>query len=88
LTLNDITALGGSYLFSSYLSREKTTYIHRLSPTESTYFVWFTQDRHGNYSRIEPYSILGPFTGSASNQAGAPPAKTTPVPAAAKPRTF
>ena len=88
LTLNDITALGGSYLFSSYLSREKATYIHRLSPTESTYFVWFTQDSHGSYSRIEPYSILGPFSGSSSNQAGAPPAKATSVPAAAQPRTF
>lgn len=88
MTLNDITAMGGSFLFSSYLSREKATYVYRLSPAESTYFVWFTQDSHGSYSRIEPYSILGPFSGSASNQAGVSSAQAAPVPAAAQPLTI
>ncbi|NVN91767.1 MAG: hypothetical protein HXX11_14360 [Desulfuromonadales bacterium] len=76
LTLKEITAMGGSYLFSSYLSREPSSWSYRLSPLETVYFVWFTQDGHGNYSRIESYSILGPFTGNTKgvNEAGVPPA--------------
>lgn len=64
LTLPEIGAMGGRFLFTSYLRRQSGIYAYRLSPGESAYFVWFTQDGNGKYSRIEPYSILGPFTAS------------------------
>lgn len=65
LTLHDITALGGSFVCSTYLHRDDASYGYRLSPGESAYFVWFTRDLAGNYSRIEPYGVLGPFRGDA-----------------------
>lgn len=64
LTLAEISAMGGRHLFTSYLRRQPELYAYRLSPGETACFVWFTQDGNGSYSRIEPYSIFGPFTGS------------------------
>jgi hypothetical protein len=64
LTLAEISAMGGRFLFTSYLRRQPGLYAYRLSPGETAYFVWFTQDDNGRYSRIEPYSIFGPFTSS------------------------
>lgn len=62
LTLAEIGAMGGRHLFSSYLRRQSDVFTYRLSPGESACFVWFTQDGNGRYSRMEAYSILGPFT--------------------------
>lgn len=62
MTLNNIMEIGGSLVCSSYLARDDSSYIYNLSPGENPYFVWFTRDLAGNYSRIEPYSILGPFS--------------------------
>ncbi|MFA7062507.1 MAG: hypothetical protein WC156_17005 [Pedobacter sp.] len=62
LTLSEITAMGGEYLFSSYLHKDANNFSYRLSRGETAYLVWFTQDRSLKFSRIEPYSIFGPIT--------------------------
>lgn len=62
LTLPEITAMGGDLLYSSYLRiPTSNSYSYRPTRNETVYFVWFTMDSRGNYSRIEPYSILGPI---------------------------
>lgn len=68
LTLAEISTMGGAYLYTSYLRRQSGIYSYRLSPGETACFVWFTQDGNGKYSRIEPYSILGPFAGSVGEE--------------------
>jgi len=60
LTLPEITALGGKWVFSGDLSKSKNIYTYRAITRETLYFVWFTVDTNGSYSRIEPYSIIGP----------------------------
>lgn len=62
LTLTEITAMGGEYLFSSYLYNDANDFSCRINRGETAYLVWFTQDSSLNFSRIEPYSIFGPFT--------------------------
>jgi hypothetical protein len=62
LTLAEITLMGGEYLFSSYLYNDAHTYTYRITKGETAYLVWFTQDTSSKYSRIEPYSIVGPIT--------------------------
>lgn len=61
LTLPEITAMGGEHLFSSYLRLPTNLFSYHDTRDETAYFVWFTMDRQGTYSRIEPYSVLGPF---------------------------
>ena len=61
LTLPEITAMGGKHLFSSYLRLPTNVFSYRDTRNETAYFVWFTMDRQGTYSRIEPYSVLGPI---------------------------
>jgi hypothetical protein len=62
LTLAEITAMGGQYLFSSYLYNDANNYSYQMIRGETVYLVWFTQDTSLMFSRIEPYSIFGPFT--------------------------
>ncbi len=62
LTLAEITAMGGEYLFSSNLHIDANNYSYRMIRGETTYLVWFTQDSARKFSRIEPYSIFGPIT--------------------------
>jgi len=62
LTLPEITALGGTLVFSGDLSKTSNIYSYKAITTETVYFVWFTVDANGTYSRIEPYSIIGPVT--------------------------
>lgn len=62
LTLAEITAMGGQYLFSSYLYIDANNYSYRMTRGEKAYLVWFTQDASLMFSRIEPYSVFGPFT--------------------------
>jgi len=61
LTLAEITAMGGEYLFSSYLHKDANNYAYRMTSGETVYLVWFTQDSSLKFSRIEPYSIFGPL---------------------------
>jgi hypothetical protein len=63
LTLTEITAMGGQQLYSNY-DEQVNTYAYRLSSADTPYFVWFTQDASGIFSRIEPYSIIGPVSQS------------------------
>lgn len=60
LTSAEITAMGGQPLFSN-LAEADNTYSCRVSSAETRFLVWFTQDAHGIFSRIEPYSIIGPI---------------------------
>jgi len=62
LSLAEITAMGGQYLFSSYLYNDANNYLYRITRGETAYLVWFTQDSSLKFSRIEPYSIFGPIT--------------------------
>ena len=62
LTLAEITALGGQYLFSSYLYKNSNIFSYQVTRGETAYLVWFTQDSSLRFSRIEPYSIFGPIT--------------------------
>lgn len=62
LTLEEITAMGGRSLFSSYLYKDSSTYTYRAPGGETAYLVWFTQDVSLKFSRIESYAIFGPFT--------------------------
>jgi hypothetical protein len=62
LTLAEITAMGGRYLFSGYLYKDAPTYSYRMIRGETAYLVWFTLDSSLKFSRIEEYSIFGPIT--------------------------
>ena len=61
LTLSEITALGGQQVFSGDLSTTTNVYSYRVTGDEKAYFVWFSRDAQGLFSRIEPYSIIGPI---------------------------
>lgn len=60
LSLPEIAALGGKWVFTGDLSKSKNIYTYKAVTSETLYFVWFTVDANGSYSRIEPYSIIGP----------------------------
>ena len=60
LTLPEITARGGTWVFSGDLSNTNNIYLYKAITAETIYFAWFTADANGTYSRIEPYSIIGP----------------------------
>jgi hypothetical protein len=62
LSLAEITAMGGQYLFSSYLYNDANNYSYRMTRGETAYLIWFTQDLSLKFSRIEQYSIFGPIT--------------------------
>lgn len=60
LTMAEISARGGQPLFSNFDS-DTNTYTFQVTSAATAYFVWFTQDARGVFSRIEPYSIFGPI---------------------------
>jgi hypothetical protein len=60
LSLDELTAMGGHLLFTGDLSETTNTFALQLASNEQAYFVWLTKDAKWRYSRIEPYSILGP----------------------------
>jgi len=68
LTLPEITALGGKRVFAGDLSMTENIYTYKASSDENLYFVWFTVDSNGMYSRIESYSIIGPVRLTAKKQ--------------------
>jgi hypothetical protein len=68
LTLPEITAMGGEFLFSSYLRTTVDTFVYPVTSDDMHYYVWFTQDLNGRFSRIEPYSIIGPIRFASKNK--------------------
>ncbi|MDD2897131.1 MAG: hypothetical protein PHI31_00325 [Desulfuromonadaceae bacterium] len=60
LSLDEITALGGQLLYTGDRSETNNSLSVRVADNEMTFFVWLSKDAKGVYSRIEPYSILGP----------------------------
>ena len=60
LSLPEIVALGGQLIYQGDSSKTGNAMGYRVSAEETVYFVWFTRDAAGRFSRIEPYSILGP----------------------------
>lgn len=60
LTLAEITALGGQRIFSN-LRADANLVSLQVVGDEMTYLAWFTEDVRGNFSRLEPYSIIGPL---------------------------
>lgn len=68
LTLPEITALGGQWVFSGDISQDSNILTYRAGHDEILFFVWFTVDSKGNYSRIEQYSVIGPAKLTAEKQ--------------------
>jgi len=56
----ELNAMGGQLLFTGDRSETTNLFALRSANNEQVYFVWLTRDAAGIYSRIEPYSILGP----------------------------
>lgn len=63
LTHDDLQRMGGQQVFAGDLAATANHLSVQLVDGESAYFVWLTRDWAGNHSRIESYSILGPFVG-------------------------
>lgn len=62
LTLEEVISLGGERIFAGDLPVDKNVVSYQASRGETAYFVWFSVDGHGMFSRIESYSIIGPVT--------------------------
>jgi hypothetical protein len=60
LTLSEIIALGGRMVFAGDRSATTNTVSYKALHDEMICFVWFTRDASGTFSRIEPYSVIGP----------------------------
>ena len=60
LSLAGIVALGGQQVYLADVAKSGNSVGYRAAREETAYFVWFTKDAAGKFSRIEPYSILGP----------------------------
>lgn len=60
LSLDELNAMGGTLLFIGDRSETTNSLALKLADNEQVYFVWLTKDARGAYSRIEPYSVLGP----------------------------
>ncbi len=60
LTLGDITAMAGLQVYSGNPLVLSNLIAYKANHDETVYFVWFTKDADGMFSRIEPYSIIGP----------------------------
>lgn len=66
LTFAEIIAMGGSLVYSN-LSANASTYSYQVPSIDTSFLVWFTQDAHGLFSQIEPYSIIGPIQPQPNN---------------------
>lgn len=60
LSLEELNTMGGRLLFTVDRTETSNTCTLRMTGNAPAYFVWLTKDALGRYSRIEPYSILGP----------------------------
>jgi hypothetical protein len=62
LLATDIESLGGKLVFVGDPSATTNIVSYRTTSDETAFFVWFSRDVNGVFSRIEPYSIIGPVT--------------------------
>lgn len=66
LSLSDITSLGGTKLTQYIDTRATSTLTPTYNQFTNAHFVWFTADNSddalANFSRIDTYSNLGPFS--------------------------
>jgi hypothetical protein len=60
LSLAEIMARGGQLVFLGDSAKSGNSAVYPVTREELAYFVWFTRDAGGRFSRIEPYSVLGP----------------------------
>jgi hypothetical protein len=60
LSFSEIEVLGGQLLLIGDFSRSGNTVNFKVKKEETAYFIWLSKDASGRFSRIEPYSILGP----------------------------
>ena len=60
LSPEELNAMGGRLLFTGDRSETANSLVLRMAGSKPVYFVWLTKDANWVYSRIEPYSILGP----------------------------
>lgn len=65
LSLSEIVAMGGEYMYSNYLRADPYAFAFTVTEDGKPYYAWFTQDYNGRYSRLESYSIFGPIRPSA-----------------------
>ena len=77
LTLPEIIALGGRLVFAGDRSMTTNSVSYKTLRDEMTCFVWFTRDASGMFSRIDPYSIIGPMLLLAKSQGPGPRLKPT-----------
>lgn len=61
LSLSELTALGGRLVFSGDPPPNSNVFNYRVTTDETAYFVWLAKDARGRFSRIEPYSVIGPI---------------------------
>ena len=60
LSLAEIMDRGGQLIFLGDSTKSGNSAAYLVTREEIAYFVWFTKDASGRFSRIEPYSVLGP----------------------------
>jgi hypothetical protein len=61
LSLAEIMDRGGQLIFLGDSTKSGSNSAgYPVTREELAYFVWFTRDAAGKFSRIEPYSVLGP----------------------------
>lgn len=68
LTHDDLQSMGGQQIFAGNLASTANNLSVNLVDGENVYFVWLTRDAQRNYSRIENYSIFGPFSSSSPQE--------------------
>jgi len=68
LSLAELNEMGGQLLFVANRSATTNSLSLQLPNNEMTYFAWLTRDSKGVYSRLEPYSVLGPVLFTAENK--------------------
>jgi len=60
LSLAEIMDRGGQLIFLGDSTKSGNSAAYPVTREEIAYFIWFTKDASGRFSRIEPYSVLGP----------------------------
>ena len=60
MKLDEIVVLGGQLLVLGDFTKLGNMVSYRVNKEETVYFVWLTRDSDETFSRIEPYSIIGP----------------------------
>jgi len=68
LSLAQLVSLGGQLLYLGDFTKKGNQANFRIMADEKAWFVWLTRDAAGRFSRIEPYSVLGPVLLKAKQQ--------------------